>query len=400
MAMAKAKKLDRWVIILATLFCLDRLLKAVAVALFFRRPPPAAPATWPSVTLLQPITRGVHDLAHNLERRLQLDYPAPIQQLLICDRDDAASQALCQAVRSRHPQADIQLVIVAAKTGDLASKIEKLRAALPQARGEVLCFVDDDVAPRPAALRQLIAYLGEPQAGATFGLACYTNWRTFWSSVMSGFVNANALLSYIPVTYLAEPFTITGHCFALRREIFEAVGGLEDMAGRIDDDHELARRLRRHGLRCIQTPMIYDVDNDLPTLTAYLAQMQRWFVFPRLLMAPYLSRREQIVTALGSAGTLLPSLIALLALWSRSRRALRGFAAMLGAFAAVYLAGERRYLGRAAPLGRLAALAVAAVVAPLQIVWGLSAGREVRWRGQRLRIRRGGIVEVLSARTR
>lgn len=389
-------QVDRWIAVLVALFCLDRLLKAVAVVLFFRRSPPAPPVAWPSVTLLQPITRGVHDLGHNLDRRLWLEYPAPIQHVLICDRDDAASQAVSQAIRSRHPHVDLQVVVVAAEAGALASKIEKLRAALPQARGEVLCFIDDDVAPRPSALRQLIPHLEQPQAGAAFGLACYTNWRSFWSSVMSGFVNANALLSYIPITYLLEPYTITGHCFALRRELFDAVGGLEDMAGRIDDDHELARRVRRHGLRCIQTPMIYDVDNELPTLAAYLAQMQRWFVLPRLLMAPYLSRREQAVTALGSLGTLLPSLVALLALWSRSRRALRGFVAMLGLFAAVYLAGERRYLGRAAPLGRLAALAVAAIIAPLQIVWGVFAGNQVLWRGQRLRITRGGSVEVLE----
>ena len=51
-------------------------------------------------------------------------------------------------------------------------------------------------------------------------------------SAISSFVNANALLSYIPLTYLTEPFTITGHCYALRRAIFDAVGGLEDMAGR------------------------------------------------------------------------------------------------------------------------------------------------------------------------
>jgi ceramide glucosyltransferase len=259
-----------------------------------------------------------------------------------------------------------------------------------------VCFLDDDVAPRPQALRELIPYLDLPGAGAAFGLACYTNWGGFWSSAMSGFVNANALLSYIPATYLTEPFTITGHCFALRRAIFDAIGGLEDMAGRVDDDHELARRLRRRGLRSIQTPMIYDVDNDLPTLQAYLAQMRRWFVFPRLLMAPYLSPRERVATALGGVGTLLPSLIALLALWSRSWPALRGVAIMLGAFVGVYLAGERRYLGRTMPARGLAALLVAALVAPLQIVWGLLAGDEVQWRGQRLRIRRDGVAEVLE----
>jgi ceramide glucosyltransferase len=391
-----AKIVDHWIVTLVALFCLDRLVKAAAVIVFFRRPAPPQPDGWPSVTLLQPITRGVHDLAHNLEQRLRLDYRAPIQQLWICDRHDSASQSICQALRSRYPLADVALIDVAPEHGALASKIEKLRAALPYARGEVLCFVDDDVALRPAALRELIPYLGRPQAGAAFGLACYTNWRTCWSSLMSGFVNANALLSYVPVTYLTEPFTITGHCFAMRRPVFDAVGGLEGMASRIDDDHELARRLRRHGLRCIQTPTIYDVDNDLPTLAAYLAQMQRWFVLPRLLMAPYLAPREQALTTLGSAGTLLPSLIALLALWSRSRRALRWLTITYAVFAAVYLAGERRYLGRTTPPRRLAALAIVAVIAPLQIVWGLFAGDEVLWRGQRLRIRRGGAVEVLK----
>jgi ceramide glucosyltransferase len=174
------------------------------------------------------------------------------------------------------------------------------------------------------------------------------------------------------------------------------VGGFEQMDGRIDDDHELARRLRRHGLRSLQTPMIYDVDNELPTLAAYLAQMQRWFVFPRLLMAPALSRRDMSMTTLGSLGTLLPSLVALLALASRSLAAVRGLALTLGVFAAVYLHSERRYIGRTTPLRPLALLPIVALVAPLQIVWGLLAGDEVQWRGQRLRIGRDGIVKVLS----
>ncbi|HET9225011.1 MAG TPA: hypothetical protein VFO07_21030, partial [Roseiflexaceae bacterium] len=135
---------------------------------------------------------------------------------------------------------------------------------------------------------------------------------------------------------------------------------------------------------------------DLPNLPAYLAQMQRWFVFPRLLMAPYLTPRERIATAAGSMGTLLPSLVALLTLWSRSRRALAGLGVVCGVFVAVYLAGERCYLGRATPLRRLAALVVVGLVAPLQIVLALLAGDQVRWRGQRLRIRRGGAIEVLE----
>ncbi len=258
--------MQRLISALVALFCLDRLLSWRRWPISFVARRPAAPAEWPSVTLIQPITRGVHDLASNLRKRLELDYPAPIQLLFVCDAHDQASQAICQAVCALNPQADVQVLLVEAEHGRLASKLEKIQAALPKATGEVLWFVDDDIALRPDALRVLLPELAQPEAGAAFGLACYTNWRDPWSSLMSAFVNANALLSYIPLTYLAEPYTITGHCFALRRAVFDAVGGFEHMDGRVDDDHELARRLRRHGLRSIQTPMIYDVDNELPTL--------------------------------------------------------------------------------------------------------------------------------------
>jgi ceramide glucosyltransferase len=386
---------DRWIALLVGLFCLDRLLKLLAVRHFFRRPPPDPPAVWPSVTIIQPITRGVHDLRHNLRSRLQLDYPAAIQHLWVCDAADAASQSVCQALNAEQKADGAALILVAPGAGALASKIEKLQAALPQATGEILCFIDDDVALRPSALRELLPYLDAPQAGAVFGLACYTNWGNLWSSALSAFVNANVLLSYIPVTYLTTPFTITGHCFALRRAVFAAAGGFDDMQGRIDDDHELARRLARHNLRSLQTPMIYAVDNHVPSLAAYLAQMQRWFVLPRLLMLPQLTRHDQLVTAIGSLGNLLPGLVLLLASVSRSRRALGGLLALLGVAAAIYRHDERRYLGRAGSLRQLAIMLAVSIVAPLQIIGGLLLGDEIQWRGQRLRIGRNTIVEVL-----
>ena len=105
--------------------------------------------------------------------------------------------------------------------------------------------------------------------GAVFGLAAYTNWSNIPSSLLSAFVNANALLSYLPLTFLAEPYTITGHLYALRREVFAAIGGLDGMEGRFDDDHELARRIQRHRLANVQTSVVYDVDNYLSTIDGY-----------------------------------------------------------------------------------------------------------------------------------
>ncbi len=388
---------DRVVVAFATLFTLDRLAKLAAVVHFMRRSPPSPPQPWPSVTLLQPITRSQHDLRRALESRARLDYPAATQHLLICDAADTHSQAICQAVMAAHPSWPAEVLLAEPDAGALASKIVKLQTALPHAHGTVLVFVDDDVILRPDALRLLIPNVMSTEIGAAFGLACYTDWRTPGSSLMSAFVNANALLSYLPLTYLTEPFTITGHCFALRRTVFTAIGGLNDMAQRVDDDHELARRVRRAGLRIVQTPLIYDVENRLGSLRDYQVQLKRWFILPRQTMLPQLTRRERAVLLLGSVGNLLPGSLALLALFSRRRVAWRALSLCLVIFAAVYALGERVYLRRSTPLHRWPLVLIVALITPWQALAATLADDTIEWRGQRWRIWRGGEFDVLDS---
>ena len=395
--MRRLRIIDRLACSLLTLFALDRLLKLAAILHFFHRPPPPSLDPWPSITLFQPITRGVSGLTASLRARALLDYPAPIQHLWICDRQDQAAQEQCRALLAEFPHLPAQLLLVEAAEGRaVASKIEKLLAALPSATGEIFWFLDDDVAPRPDAARMLSSYLFQPQVGSVFGLACYTNWRTLWSSLMSAFVNANALLSYIPLAYLTEPFTITGHCFALQREVFELAGGFEGMEGRIDDDHDLARRVRELGLRNVQTPVIYDVDNDFASWQAYSKQIKRWFVFPRQAMFPFMSTREQMISLLGSFGQLVPGLLLLLTLATGKRSAFRALLTSLGLFGAVHLLNEVCYEKRRTPLRGWLVLPVVALLVPPQILWALLSNDEIEWRGQRLRISVGGKMEIVD----
>src|SRR5690349_3010315 len=137
--------LDKATYGLTLLFALDRLLKLVAVIHFFRRSSPPQPETWPTVTLLQPITRGANGLADSLRARAQLDYPVMIQHLFICDSHDTGLQAIVYTFLAEFPmvQAEIILVEPDNAAASLASKMKKLQTALPHATGEVYCFVDD-----------------------------------------------------------------------------------------------------------------------------------------------------------------------------------------------------------------------------------------------------------------
>ncbi|MBP1467169.1 glycosyltransferase [Candidatus Chloroploca sp. M-50] len=389
-------RLDRLAQVLGLLYLLDRLWKILAVVAFFRRPPPPVPTQWPSLTLLCPMTRSPNDLRSVLIARAHLVYPGQHECLLICDREDVATQAICTEVMERYPTWPARIVLAEPEHGTLASKIAKLRTALPEAHGEVLCFVDDDILLRPDTLRILVPYVMQPTTGAAFGLACYTRWQTLAESLMSGFVNTNALLSYVPVTYLVEPFTITGHCFALRREVFTAIGGLEGMEERIDDDHELARRVRRYGLRNVQTPLVYDVDNRLARLRDYHLQMRRWLVIPRQAMLPHLNLRERSAMLFGSLGNLLPPLLLLLALVTRRRVPWLSLGSSLGYVATTQALIERIYLGQAMPLRQMLLLPILNWLTPLYVSVISLGSNTIVWRGQRLRVERGGTYAVIE----
>ena len=388
--------LDRSALGLAVFLVVDRLVKFAAVVHFFQQKPATPPERdRPTVTMFYPITRGVADLPRALCCRAQLNYQGSVQHLLVCDAADSTSLSICHAWRREHGHLNAEVVSVQVAGRRVASKIEKLNAALPQASGDIFCFVDDDVFLRSHTLPTLITYLLQPHVGAVFGLACYTAWHNLSTSLMSAFVNINALISYIPLTYMTEPFTITGHCFAMRRTVFVAAHGLEGMDQRLDDDHELARRVRRLGLRCVQTPLIYDVENHFDALTAYAKQMKRWFVIPRQVIVPALSLREKLATTIGGLGTLLLPALALSALLSRRSIVKQAFAGVMVLCNIIFWISEACYLGRRTPWQRWPLLSVAALVTPVQILAALLANSEIEWRGQRLRLQRGGRIEYL-----
>ena len=104
--------IEKAIFALTLLFALDRLLKLAAVIHFFRRSSPPQPETWPTVTLLQPITRGANGLADSLRARAQLDYPVVIQHLFICDAHDTGSQALVRTLLAEFPVLQAEIILV------------------------------------------------------------------------------------------------------------------------------------------------------------------------------------------------------------------------------------------------------------------------------------------------
>ena len=367
---------------LTLLYIADRTLKSVLVFHFFRRKPLLV-NNLPSVSLIQPITRGVAQLEHNLRSRLHQFYPAALEHCWVCDEKDETSLGICQLLKDKYPQQAIKIILATPGAGEeVASKIQKMNAALAVASNSVFTFIDDDIALLPDALRRAVSCL-TTGTGAVFGVACGTSYRSFWSGMMSSFVNVNAMMTYLPATYILEPYTITGHFFAVKRSDFEQAGGFGQMQHRVDDDHELARRLIARQLKVVQTPVCYAVSNEFAGFRAFSRQMQRWFVIPRNTMLPYLSVRQQLVTGLLSIGMFLPALVLAIALFFQTTTHLN---CLLYTWIAA-LAGYNTCFAHNPFRNWKSWLFLPFVVflLPLQVLWFyFFSGNTITWRGQQL----------------
>lgn len=358
--------------------------------------PAALPSDdWPIVSLIQPITRGASGLISNLNARAQLQYEGQIEHLLVCDDFDLGSHSVCRAFLEASPELNGKLLLARTEDAAPASKVKKMEAGFTQAAGEIICFIDDDIAPRADNINLFVRHLYQKNVGSVFGLACYTNWSGIGSTLMSLFVNANALPSYIPLVFLTEPYTITGHFYALRREVFAACGAMDGLAEFISEDHEIARRVRTRGLRLVQTSALYDVDNALPTLRDYNRQITRWFVFTGRILWNLLSPAERLLSALGSLSGLLPPLLLIMALIVSTHSAWAAFAVVMIIAYSLYLGVEALILHRHTPLRCLPLLIYTWLFTPLHVFLTLCSDKAILWRGQRLRVFPDGTYEVL-----
>ncbi len=390
--------LERLAAGLALLSLADRLVKFALVSRFLSRRPTADPPSWPTVTILQPITRGVHGLRANLEARARLDYPAHIQHILVCDADDTELQAICQEAAAARPELDLRIMCVEGDGAGPAPKLPKLRASFPLATGDVLCLMDDDVAPRRDGLRRLVAFLAQPGIGAAFGLACFTSWGNLWSSLLSSYVNAYTLENFVTWAYLSsDAIRVVGQMACYWRRPFAEAGAFDGLEGYIDDEFVLAQRLREAGIRPIQMPVIYDVNDPVASAREYAAKFQRWIILPREAMTPFLSPRQRFAAFFATPATiLLPGALAVVALVSRSRAATGALASTLGAFAAAQALSYRYFMRRPMPLRNWLLLPYTALVTPVHAALTLLAGNEIEWRGRRLRVLRDGRFERVS----
>lgn len=262
---------------------------------------PPAPAT--EVVVVQPILGGDPDLEPCLRANLEGNPRARF--LWLVDEDDPPGREIAARLADAHAGEDGRLrVVVGPPPADGENpKLAKLARALPMVGDDaVLVVLDDDTTIDAGELTRLTAGLAD--ADLVTGLPVFVADRTPWERLVGGFVNGNALLTYLPATALGAQRTINGMIYAARVSVLREVGGFATVLGVLTDDYAVAKLFADGGRRVRQLPAFVRVSMTIGDAAHYGRVMRRWLIFANHYL------REN----LGAATVLLVALPALLSI--------------------------------------------------------------------------------------
>lgn len=214
---------------------------AIGCVLVFRRRVNAAvvAAEQPPVTILKPLCGLEDGLADNLRSFCRQDYGRFQIVFGVRDADDPAI-AVAQAIIAEFPNRDISL-IVNSRTIGRNLKIGNLANMFPAARHDILVIADSDMRVGEDYLKAVVAPFARQEVGAATCLYSGSGRNGLASRLGAMFINDWFLPSaLIPATFGRLSFCF-GATMAVRRDVLEAIGGFEALAGFLADDYKLGR---------------------------------------------------------------------------------------------------------------------------------------------------------------
>ncbi len=196
--------------------------------------------------------------------------------------------------------------------------------AAARAAGDVLVFVNSDALVQPGALEALVRRAAEPG----IGLACASVRLAEDPTVLNTAGNPVHFLMFSWVGGLGEPAadhgaltevaSITGVTFAVRREVWDALGGFDADYVAYCEDVYLSLRAWQVGLRVVHEPRAVVLHHyDFARNAAKFYQLERNRLMNLILLPERRTRRLVAVPALVVEGGVL--LVALRDGWARDK---------------------------------------------------------------------------------
>lgn len=216
---------------------------------------PSSDMTLPPITIMKPLKGEDHELYKNLASFCAQDYPR--FQIIFCaaSPEDPALDVV-ERLRRNFPRLDAEVVVSRQKIG-CNPKISNLANAESKIKYDTLMISDSDIRVHSDFLRKMVGPLGDPRVGM---VNCF--YRAVKPKGIFSVLKAMAINSqYLPQALTAGAFGMRfamGAAMLVRRRVFEATGGFQNLADHIADDYTLGEAVQKAGYRLEFSQVVVD----------------------------------------------------------------------------------------------------------------------------------------------
>jgi len=247
----------------------------ISIAFGLRRLSIPASMGKPSVSVVVAARNEERNIGTLLSALISQDYPAERYEIILVDDASTDGTApIIQDFQSKHGQSRIRHLVVKDRQNVVSPKKHALSLGIGQANGEIILLTDADCAPPPGWISGITEYFVLP-VGVVIGFSPYElpRLKGFWEYLLALDSLALAALA-AGTTGWGRPATCNGRNLAYRKEVFEQIGGFEDIQQFVSGDDDLFLRLVVQ-----KTPwqVAYAYDPELVVPTQLLSSWRQFY---------------------------------------------------------------------------------------------------------------------------
>jgi ceramide glucosyltransferase len=229
---------------------------------------------YPAVSIIKALKGIDAHLMENLESFCDIDYPNYEIIFAVASPDDPVIP-LIQQFMSQRGKNNMRLVVDPSAIGH-NPQISNFSNGYKASSGEIVIFNDSDTRATPDFIRRLIEPLEDERVGISSGFAVFRRARGFWSLAKCISYNTSVPL-YNALWCRFIPITV-GAAMAIRRQVFEKIGGFKPIADKLTTDQELGQLVGRHGYRAKLIPYLIAMYEEPMPFVNHVKQILRWLV--------------------------------------------------------------------------------------------------------------------------
>ncbi|MBR5977417.1 MAG: glycosyltransferase [Verrucomicrobia bacterium] len=337
----------------------------------------------PDVTLFKPLKGCEPRTMECIASWLEQDYPGNVQILFgVADPKDPVLPEL-ERLLNRYPAFHADIILC---TEDLGAnrKVSSLIQMSRKANGEVWIVSDADILAPKDLVRNIVQPLSDPQNGAVNCLYQIVAPSGFAMSLEKIGVNADFWSQVAQSLRLAEQNFCLGAVMAVNATVFRETGGFEPLANMLADDYHIGNRIHHSGKKIVLSSLVVDSIAHQANIREVWSHQLRWartICFERPV-----SYGLSIIS-----NTTFWAVLWLICGSHSSRYIIAGGVLLIRVLAVADLQRRLALDWRAC---RSSVLVWLKDLFQFMIWLCAFCGNQVEWRGQRFRVRKGGVLEL------